>query len=79
MRRITIDVDAQKITSTGPLSPNEAATAGTNVTMNAVLAQAEHYGWESAEEALIETCDLMWQLFRKERAAAQEDKNNHER
>lgn len=68
MRKITIDLDTEKITNTGPLSPNEAATAGTNVTISAVLMQAEHYGWESAEEALTEVCDLMWKVFREERA-----------
>ena len=38
----------------------------------AVLMQAEHYGWESAEEALTEVCTLMWQAFREERAARAE-------
>lgn len=69
MRKIIIDVDTEKITNTGPLSPNEAATAGTNVAMYAVFMQAEHYGWESAEEALTEVCTLMWQAFREERDA----------
>lgn len=75
MRKINIDIDKMEITNTGPLSPNEAATAGVNVTINAVLMQAEHYGWESAEEALIETCDLMWRVFREERA---EQEGTHE-
>ena len=67
MRRIIIDLDAKTITNTGTLSPNEAATAGVNVTMSAVLMQAEHYGWESAEEALMEVCADMWRVFREER------------
>lgn len=68
MRRIIIDLDAKTITNTGTLSPNEAATAGTNVTMSAVLMQAEHYGWESAEDALTDVCADMWRVFREERA-----------
>lgn len=68
MRKIIIDLDTETITNTGPLSPNEAATAGTNVTISAVLMQAEHYGWESAEEALMEVCADMWRVFREERA-----------
>ena len=76
MRKINIDLDTMEITNTGPLSPNEAATAGTNVTMSAVFMQAEHYGWESAEEALTEVCALMWQAFREERDA-QEGTREH--
>lgn len=68
MRRIIIDLDTETITNTGPLSPNEAATAGLNVTMSAVLMQAEHYGWESAEDALTDVCADMWRVFREERS-----------
>lgn len=68
MRKITIDLDAEKITNTGPLSTQEAAAAGVNVTMSAVMNQAQKHGWESAEDALTETCALMWKIFREERA-----------
>lgn len=68
MRKINIDIDKMEITNTGPVSPHEAATAGVNVTINAVLMQAEHYDWESAENALIEVCSEMWRVFREERA-----------
>lgn len=67
MRKITIDVDTMKITNTGPLSPLEAANAGFNVVMGAVLKQAEEYGWVSGEAALMEICGLMWRVFREER------------
>lgn len=67
MRKITIDVDTMEVTNTGPLSPLEAGTVGFNVTMGAVLNQAEHYGWESAEDALTDICSEMWRVFREER------------
>lgn len=73
MRKITINLDTMEITNTGPLSIRDAANAGINVTLNAVIKQAEKHGWESAEEALIETCDLIWRVFREERA---EQENN---
>lgn len=72
MRKIIIDLDTMEITNTGPLSIKDAANAGINVTLNAVIKQAIKHGWESGENALIETCALMWQVFREERDAQEE-------
>lgn len=72
MRKIIIDLDTMEITNTGPLSIKDAANAGINVTLNAVIKQAIKHGWESGENALIETCDLMWRVFREERDAQEE-------
>lgn len=46
MRKITINLDTMEITNTGPLSIRDAANAGINVTLNAVIKQAEKHGWE---------------------------------
>lgn len=73
MRQIIIDLDTMEIANTGPLSIQDVANAGINVTMNAVIKQAEKHGWESAEEALTETCALMWRAFREERAEQEND------
>ena len=67
MRKITIDVDTLEVAKTGPVSIRDAAAVGLTVTMSAVMDQAKKHGWESAENALIETCDLMWRVFREER------------
>ena len=68
MRKVTIDVDTLETTRTGPVSVRDAAAVGLTVTMSAVMDQAQKHGWELAENALTETCAVMWEIFREERA-----------
>ena len=68
MRKVTIDADTLEVTRTGPISVRDAAAVGLTVTMSAVMDQAQKHGWESAENALTETCATMQKIFREERA-----------